>query len=114
MKKIKPDEYFSNGLLEVARFGNTVVTHNNMTEEQHKERIAWLASHYIEEKEKIDTIIEKIKEKLAMVNPLTLFNFLTSMNMMMLMSPDLTTESEMSADVSFQLRNVEYVQSLFV
>lgn len=36
MKKIKPDEYFGNGLIEAARFGNTVVTHNNMTEEQHK------------------------------------------------------------------------------
>ena len=114
MKKIKPDEYFSNGPFEVARFGNTVVTHNNMTEEQHKEWISRLASHYIEEKEKIDTIIEKIKEMLAMVDPLRLFNFLTSMNMMMLMSSDLITESEIPADTCFQLRSVEYVQSLFV
>ena len=114
MKKVKPDEYFSNELIEAARFGNTVVTHNNMTEEQHKEWISGLASHYIEEKEKIDTIIEIIQEKLAKVDPLKLFNFLTSMNMMLLMSSDLTTESEISADTSFQLRSVEYVQSLFV
>jgi len=114
LKKVKPDEYFSNELYEAARFGNTVVTHNNMTEEQHKEWISGLASHYIEEKEKIDTIIEKIQEKLAKVDPLKLFNFLTSMNMMLLMSSDLTTESEISADTSFQLRSVEYVQSLFV
>ena len=114
MKKIKPDEYFSNGLIEVARFGNTVVTHNNMTEDLHKEWISGLADHYTEEKEKIDVIIEKIKEKLAKVDPLTLFNFLTSMNSMMLMSPELTTESEIPADTSFQLRSVEYVQSLLV
>lgn len=114
MKKKKPDEYSSNGPFEVARFGNTVVTQNNMTEEQYKEWISGLASQYIEEKEKIDTIIEKIKEKLAKVDPLTLFNFLTLMNMMMLMSSDLITESEISADTSFQLRSVEYVQSLFV
>lgn len=44
MKKIKPDKYFSNGLFEAARFGNTVVTRNNMTEEQHKEWISELAS----------------------------------------------------------------------
>ena len=62
MKKIKPDEYFSNGLIEAARFGNTVVTHNNMTEDLHKEWISGLADHYTEEKEKIDVIIEKIKE----------------------------------------------------
>lgn len=114
MKKIKPDEYFSNGLIEAARFGNTVVTHNNMTEDLHKEWISGLADHYTEEKEKIDVIIEKIKEKLAKVDPLTLFNFLTSMNSMMLMSPELTTESEIPADTSFQLRSVEYVQSLLV
>ena len=114
MKKIKPDEYFSNGLIEAARFGNTVVTHNNMTEDLHKEWISGLADHYTEEKEKIDVIIEKIKEKLAKVDPLTLFNFLTSMNSMMLMSPELTTESEIPADISFQLRSVEYVQSLLV
>lgn len=114
MKKVKPDEYFSNGLIEAARFGNTVVTHNNMTEDQHKEWISGLAGHYTEEKEKIDAIIEIIKEKLAKVDPLTLFNFLTSMNSMMLMSPELTTESEIPADISFQLRSVEYVQSLLV
>lgn len=114
MKKIKPDEYFGNGLIEAARFGNTVVTHNNMTEEQHKEWISRLASHYSEEKEKIDAIIEKIKEKLALVDPLTLFNFLTAMYSMMLMSSKLTTESEIPADTSFQLRSVEYVQSLLV
>lgn len=114
MKKIKPDEYFSNGLIEVARFGNTVATHNNMTEEQYKQRILWLADHYTEEKEKIDAIIENIKEKLTKVDPLTLFNFLTSMNSMMLMSSELTTESEIPADTCFQLRSVEYVQSLLV
>lgn len=114
MKKIKPDEYFSNGLIEVARFGNTVATHNNMTEAQHKQWISGLADLYTEEKEKIDTIIENIKEKLAKVDPLKLFNFLTSMNSMMLMSPELTTESEIPADTCFQLRSVEYVQSLLV
>lgn len=114
MKKIKPDKYFSNGLIEVARFGNTVATHNNMTGEQHKQWISGLADLYTEEKEKIDAIIENIKEKLTKVDPLTLFNFLTSMNSMMLMSSQLTTESEIPADTCFQLRSVEYVQSLLV
>ena len=35
-----------------------------MSEEQQKEWISGLASHYTEEKEKIDTIIEKIKKRL--------------------------------------------------
>ena len=37
MRKVKADDYFNNGLFEVARFGNTVVTHNNMNEDQYKE-----------------------------------------------------------------------------
>lgn len=114
MKKVKADDYVSNGLFEAARFGNTVVAHNNMTKEQHKQWILDLASHYEEKKEEINVLIEKIKEKLALVNPLMLFNFLTSMNTMMLASAEVTSESEIPTDVSFQLRSVEYVQSLLV
>ena len=114
MKKVKADDYVSNGFIEAARFGNTVVARNNMTKEQHEQWILDLASHYEEKKEEINDLIEKIKEKLALVNPLMLFNFLTSMNSMMLASSEVTSESEISADVSFQLRSVEYVQSLLV
>ena len=114
MKKVKADEYVSNGVFEVARFGNIVVSRNNMTKEQHEQWVLELASHYEEKKEEIDGLIEKIKEKLALVNPLMLFNFLTSMNTMMLMSSEVTSESEIPADVTFQLRSVEYVQSLLV
>ena len=114
MKKVKADDYVSNGFFEAARFGNTVVARNNMTKEQHEQWVLELASHYEEKKEEIDGLIEKIKEKLALVNPLMLFNFLTSMNTMMLMSSEVTSESEIPADVTFQLRSVEYVQSLLV
>ena len=75
-KKMKADDYFNNGLFEVARFGNTVVTHNNMNEDQYKEWISQIANHYDEEKEEIDNLIKKIKSNLESVDPLTLFNFL--------------------------------------
>ena len=114
MKKVKADDYVSNGFFEAARFGNTVVARNNMTKEQHEQWILDSASHYEEKKEEINGLIEKIKDKLALVNPLMLFNFLTSMNTMMLMSSEVTSESEIPADVTFQLRSVEYVQSLLV
>lgn len=114
MRKVKADDYFNNGLFEVARFGNTVVTHNNMNEDQYKEWISQIANHYDEEKEEIDNLIKKIKSNLESVDPLTLFNFLTSMNSMALMSPTLISEMEISADINFQLRSVEYVQSLLV
>ena len=76
MRKVNADDYFNNGLFEVARFGNTVVTHNNMNEDQYKEWISQIANHYDEEKEEIDNLIKKIKSNLESVDPLTLFNFL--------------------------------------
>lgn len=114
MKKIKADEYFNNGLIEAARFGNTIVTRNNMTEEQHEQWILELASNYEEKKEEIDGLIKTIKEKLDLVDPLTLFNYLTSMNTLLLFNLGMSSESEMPADVIFQLRSVEYIQSLLV
>ena len=114
MKNVKPDEYFSNGIIEMARFGNTVITHNNMTKEECEKWIMELSSHFEEEKEKIDALINRIKEKIALVDPLSLFNYLTSMNSMMIMSSGVTSESEIPDDVNFQLRAVEYVQSLLV
>lgn len=114
MKRIKPDDYFSDGIIEMARFGNTVIAHNNMTEEQHKEWISTIASHYEEEKESIDNLIRRIKENLSLVDPLMLFNFLTSINSIMLMSTDVTSEMDIPVDTNFQLRSVEYIQSLLV
>jgi hypothetical protein len=98
----------------VARFGNTVVTHNNMTEALHKDWISELASQCNAEKDKINALIEKIKEKLALVDPLYLFNYLTTKNTMMLMSQGVISEIDIADDINFQLRSVEYVQSLLV
>ena len=37
MMKIKADDYFNNGLFEMARFGKQTVMKNIMTPEQHSE-----------------------------------------------------------------------------
>lgn len=114
MKRTKPDDYFSTDFIKDARFDNTVVVLKNMAEERHRERTFWLASQYTKEKGIIDDIVKKIKDKLTLVDPLTLFDFLTSMNTMMLMSSRITSEGDISDDVNFQLRSVEYIQSLLV
>ena len=114
MGKVKVDDYFNTGIFEVARFDNTIVTQNNMTEEQHREWIAKMASHYDEKKKEIDNLVETIKNKLALVDPLMLFNFLTSMNSLSLMNLAVSSEMNMSAEITFQLRSVEYIQSLLV
>lgn len=114
MGKVRVDDCFNNGIFEVARFDNIIVTQNNMTEEQHREWIAKMASHYDEKKKEIDNLVETIKNKLALVDPLMLFNFLTSMNSLSLMNLAVSSEMNMSAEITFQLRSVEYIQSLLV
>lgn len=114
MKTIKADDFFSNGVVDLARYGNTVVAQNNLTEEQQKRLISELAGHYTEEKEKIEDLIEKIKGKLALVSPLDLLNFLTSMNTLLHISTEVTSEMEEPYDAFLQSKSVEYIQSLMV
>ena len=114
MRKIKADDFFENGFFEVARYGNTIVTQNDMTEEQYKEWVSKIAEHYMEEKEETDALIKIIRGKLALVNPLDLFNFLTSMNTILHMSSEVTSEMEETVDVYFLSKSLEYIQSLLV
>ena len=54
MKRIAPDEYFNNGLTELARFGKYIVRKNNMSSNQHKQLTAYLKSKYFEELQKVN------------------------------------------------------------
>ena len=44
--KIEPDDYYNNGLFEIARFGTQTVMKNNMSQEQHKKLIEQLKRKY--------------------------------------------------------------------
>ena len=39
--KNKPDDYYTNGIFELARFGNNVVLKNNMTPEMHEKYLSF-------------------------------------------------------------------------
>ena len=43
---IKPDDYFNNGLIEVARFGTHTIMKNNMNSVQHEKMIKRLRKRY--------------------------------------------------------------------
>ena len=59
MGKVKVDDYFNTGIFEVARFDNTIVAQNNMTEEQHREWIAKMASHYDEKRKRLIILLKQ-------------------------------------------------------
>ncbi len=48
MKKVKPNEYFSNCIMEVARVRKEVYTKNNMTSTQHNEYMEYLKNQFDE------------------------------------------------------------------
>lgn len=112
MKKVKADDYYNDGVFELARFGNTVVSSNHMTEEQHTLWVRKIAESYEPLVEEINDLVARIRELIGQVSPENLLNYLVSMNMFA--SLNKTSEIDYSADLNCQLRSVEYVQSVLV
>lgn len=111
-KKIKPNDYYNNGLFEVARFGKVVSMRNNGTEEMNKTYQRSLANEYENIKNEIDEVIKKIVAKVKKSNPENLLNFLVSINFIAMLNK--TSEVQYTADENFQLRAVEYIQSVLL
>lgn len=111
-KKIKPDDYYNNGHFELARFGRVVSMRNNMTQEQQKLYIDYLAEHYQEVKDKITCKINKIKDLVSTSNPLSIMNFFVSMSFVSM--ANMLSENEYTAEQNYTIRAIEYIQSILV
>ena len=111
-KHIKPDDYFSNGVFEVARFGKNVVLHNNMTPEMHTEYLQFLAGKYDEKVGLINNLIEKIRKNVSLCDVGNLMSFIFSMRQMIMMNK--TSEVEYSAEDDASLNVIEYIQSILI
>ena len=112
MKRIAPDEYFNNGLTELARFGKYIVRKNNMSSNQHKQLTAYLKSKYFEELQKVNEKITAIKEKILSCDPIQLLSFSSDLGLMTFRKS--FSESQGSfRDISI-VRATEYIQSVFV
>lgn len=94
------------------RDGNLMAFSNNMSENQHLDYMHSLANRYAIEKDRIDSLIDEIINKVSMTNPIELFNFITTMNSFA--SMNLFSEADFSDELNFQLRAVEYIQSILV
>lgn len=111
-KKIRPDDYYNNGFFEIARFGKLVSMRNNGTSEMNKRYQEMLADNYDILKSKIDENIKKIIEKVKIVNPENMMNFLVSMNFMSMINK--MSEIQYTSDECFDMRAVEYIQSVLL
>ena len=82
MKKIKPDDYYNNGIFEMARYGETIEFKNNMSEKMKNKIKKELSDNYEETKNKINETIEKIRNIVKKQNSVELLKMATLMSKM--------------------------------
>lgn len=111
-KRMSFDEFYSNGFLELGRMGNIVSLKNNYTEQDLLERNKELAQQYEEKKAEIDTLVMDIREKISRCDPLSLL--MAAMERGMLNILNTVSEIQIEGKHNFELRTVEYIQSILV
>lgn len=112
MKKVKPDDYFTDGIMELARFGKQVVMKNHMSSEQHKQWMSHLKEKYLDT---IGIVNEKIcilREKVSICDPVQLLSFSADMGLMTF--SNLFSESQVQSNDLPTVRATEYIQSILV
>ena len=108
--KIEPDDYFSNGIFEMARFGTNTVLRNNMTENQRNRLIKKQQKEYPRIKKKINRLILSIRKQVSKCDPIQLLSFAS--DMFLTTNLGISSEIESSSDDIFVSRMTEYIQSI--
>lgn len=112
MKKASSRSHIDNGLIELTQMGNHIGLSNLADCKKINQLNDDLARKYPEIKNEIDDLVTVVRSNIEMADPEDLINYLISMNYFVMLNK--STESEFTADENFQLRTVEYVQSVMV
>ena len=110
--RIKADEYYNNNFFEMARIGNSLYFKNNMSKKQHRELMVQLKENYPEIKEKIDSLVMDIREKVIHCNPLSLLSYCSDVFIMS--NINVTSEFNNTLEEVNASRMTEYIQSVLV
>lgn len=111
--KAKIDDYFNNGIIEMARIGENIVQRSVLSEKDRKIFTERLTAEEPKIKSKINDLIKSISENVLKCDPLQLLNF----SQMMFQSSILGTTSEfqlMGLDSMAVARATEYIQSIYI
>lgn len=110
--KVKADEYFNNGIFELARCGK-IVSLRNVADETTRQQIKNnLKNSYAEVVSKINGLVDVIKNKVSRCNPLNLMNY--SAGIFMMNSINLMSEIQVTSENIPLMRLTEYLQSILV
>lgn len=111
-KLAKADDYYNNGLIELARYGKIVSMRNLSTPEQHTQIQTYYKMEYPKVKKRIDEKIDKLKKEISICNPLRLLKFVK--DMAMLSHINKSSEFDYTSQENMIIRAQEYVQSILV
>lgn len=112
MKAKRPDDYYNNGIFELARFGSNVILRNNYTPEQHAAQIEYLCTEYPTKYDAISQKICAIREKVAQCDPYELLMYIR--NMALSTQLNVLSEADYSTKANAIVHAQEYVQSILV
>lgn len=111
-KVARPDDYFFNGVFEMARFGKNTIVRNNRTPAQHAAQMEYLCTEYPSQYESISKKVLAIKEKVMQCDPYGLLMYLRSVAISAQLN--VFSEAELSSDANAIVRAQEYIQSILV
>lgn len=107
---IKPDDYFNNGTIEMARFGTNILLKNNISVNQRSRLIKKMQKQYPKIKKKINRRISSIRKQISKCDPVQLLSF--SSDMFLMSNLGISSEIELSSESIFVSRMTEYIQSI--
>ncbi len=110
--QMKPDDYFNNGLMEMARFGRHTILKNNMSTEQYAKVKTTLVQRYPKLKKKIDRLVRSIRKQVCKCDPVQLLTF--SSDMFLMSNLGISSEIQSSKEDIYVSRMTEYIQSIIV
>jgi len=111
-KLVRADDYYNDGLFELARYGKVVSLRNLSTPEQHAQIQAFYKEEYPNVKERIAEKVKKIKDEISICDPLMLLKFTKDMAMMSHMNK--FSEIDYTSEENMVIRAQEYIQSILV
>lgn len=109
-KPALPDEVFSNGPFQVARFGKQVVLTSNLTAKQHAEVLAKLEARYPTVIQEIDDLVRRIASAIGVLPADRLLERAYLEQVMS--SQHIKVEVDVTQDDAIALRMIDYVQSV--
>lgn len=111
MKK-EYDEYFNNGIFEIARSGRNILMKNNINEENYAEMQKYLKEEYSNKVKIIEKKISEITDEVLRCNPIELLTFSADIELMNYIN--VSSEFDLFKKGIFPSRPTEYIQSIYV